>query len=189
MLTAAALLAVWFETETDGTVKLFDVRLVGANPNNAKKLLFTVIFIAAVVLLNYILRGIARLIVGRMKNDRVIFWTRQGIRLAMAILLVFGIASIWFSDPTRLATALGLVTAGVAFALQKVITSFAGYLVILRGRSFAADQGAITGEPFFALTAGRAVVVSRFNPQTGFNDFLSFDPVGNVTDLCDELAV
>ena len=61
-------------------------------------------------------------------------------------------------------------------------------LVILRGRSFAADQGEITGEPFFALTAGRAIVVSRFNPQTGFNDFLSFDPVGNVTDLCAELA-
>ena len=61
-------------------------------------------------------------------------------------------------------------------------------LVILRGRSFAADQGEITGEPFFALTAGRAVVVSRFNPQTGFNDFLSFDAVGNVTDLCAELA-
>jgi hypothetical protein len=60
--------------------------------------------------------------------------------------------------------------------------------VILRGRSFAADQGLITGEPFFALTAGRAIVVSRFNPQTGFNDFLSFDPVGNVTDLCDALA-
>ena len=61
-------------------------------------------------------------------------------------------------------------------------------LVILRGRSFAADQGELTGEPFFALTAGRAVVVSRFNPQTGFNDFLSFDSVGNVTDLCAELA-
>jgi len=38
---------------------------------------------------------------------------------------------------------------------------------------------------------GRAheeVVVSRFNPLTGFNDFLSFDAVGNVTDLCAQLA-
>jgi small-conductance mechanosensitive channel len=134
--------------ETDpktGTLKLFDVRLVGANPNNAKKLLFTVIFIAAVILLNYILRGIARLLVGGFKNERVMFWTRQGIRLAMAILLVFGIASIWFSDPARLATALGLVTAGVAFALQKVITSFAGYLVILRGKTFSVGDRIVMG--------------------------------------------
>jgi len=61
-------------------------------------------------------------------------------------------------------------------------------LVVLRGKSFAADQGLLTGDPFFALTAGRVIVVSRFNPQTGFNDFLSFEAVGNVNDLCDELA-
>jgi small-conductance mechanosensitive channel len=42
----------------------------------------------------------------------------------------------WFDDPARLATALGLVTAGFAFALQRVITAVAGYLLILRGRTF-----------------------------------------------------
>ena len=47
-----------------------------------------------------------------------------------------GLVSIWFDDPTRLTTALGLVTAGLAFALQKVVTAFAGYFVILRGRTF-----------------------------------------------------
>jgi small-conductance mechanosensitive channel len=31
---------------------------------------------------------------------------------------------------------MGLVTAGLAFALQKVVTAVAGYLVILRGRTF-----------------------------------------------------
>lgn len=44
--------------------------------------------------------------------------------------------SIWFDDPTRLATALGLVSAGLVFALQKVITAIAGYFVILRGSNF-----------------------------------------------------
>ena len=46
------------------------------------------------------------------------FWTRQGISLLAAVVLVLGLLSIWFSDPTRLATAFGLVSAGVAFALQ-----------------------------------------------------------------------
>lgn len=146
MLIPGAILAAWLEKDpTDGTLKLFDIRLVGANSANAKKLLFTVIFFVAVVVLNYLLRGIARLIVGGFKNERVIFWTRQGIRLAMFLLLLFGIASIWFSDPTRLATALGLVTAGVAFALQKVITSFAGYLVILRGKTFNVGDRIVMG--------------------------------------------
>ena len=31
---------------------------------------------------------------------------------------------------------LGLVTAGLAFALQRVITALAGYFVILRGNTF-----------------------------------------------------
>ena len=47
-----------------------------------------------------------------------------------------GLVSAWFDDPTRLTTALGLVTAGLAFALQKVVTAVAGYFVILQGRTF-----------------------------------------------------
>ena len=50
--------------------------------------------------------------------------------------MLMGAISIWFNDPTRLATFLGLVTAGVAFALQKPISALAGYLVILRGKTF-----------------------------------------------------
>ena len=64
------------------------------------------------------------------------FWTGQAIQLVTAILLLLGLVSIWFDDPTRLTTALGLVTAGLAFALQKVITAVAGYGVILRGKTF-----------------------------------------------------
>lgn len=54
----------------------------------------------------------------------------------VAAFMLFGIASIWFDDPTRLTTALGLITAGLAFALQKVVTAIAGYFVILRGKTF-----------------------------------------------------
>ncbi len=53
--------------------------------------------------------------------------------------------SIWFDGPNRLATALGLVTAGLAFALQRVITALAGYLVILRGRTFNVGDRIVMG--------------------------------------------
>jgi hypothetical protein len=61
-------------------------------------------------------------------------------------------------------------------------------LVFVRGRSYVADQGILTGDPFFRLTAGRVVVVSVFDPQTGFNDFLTVSGVGLETDLCAALA-
>jgi hypothetical protein len=61
-------------------------------------------------------------------------------------------------------------------------------LVIVRGASFVADQGLVTGDPFFHLITGRVVVVSVFDPDTGFNDFLSTSEVGHVTDLCAALA-
>jgi len=64
------------------------------------------------------------------------FWGRQAIRVITAALLVLGFLSIWFDDPARLTTVLGLISAGVAIALQRVITSFAAYVIILRGRLF-----------------------------------------------------
>jgi small-conductance mechanosensitive channel len=49
---------------------------------------------------------------------------------------VIGLLTVWVEDTTRLATIGGLIGAIVAFALQNVITVFAGYLIILRGRTF-----------------------------------------------------
>ena len=116
-------------------VELFGVKLVGVDAINGKKLVFALIFIAAMWLLGYALYGLARVVIPR-KYDRARFWTRQAIRLAMALFTLIGLLSIWFDDPTRLTTAVGLVTAGLAFALQKVVTALAGYFVILRGETF-----------------------------------------------------
>ena len=63
----------------------------------------------------------------------------------MAMVLLLGLASIWFDDPTRMATALGLLGAGLAFALQRVITAVAGYFVILRGKTFNVGDRIVMG--------------------------------------------
>ena len=117
-------------------VELFGIKLVGVNAENGWKLIFTVVFIAVLLLLTYFLRRAARYVLHGRGYERVEFWTRQGIGLLAASLLLMGATSIWFDDPTRLATALGLVTAGLAFALQKAVTAVAGYFVILRGKTF-----------------------------------------------------
>ena len=60
-------------------------------------------------------------------------------------MLILGLLSIWFEDPTRLTTALGLVTAGLAFALEKVVTAVAGYFVILQGKTFNVGDRIVMG--------------------------------------------
>jgi small-conductance mechanosensitive channel len=52
------------------------------------------------------------------------------------VITIIGLLSIWFNDPGRLATFLGLFTAGLAFALQRVVTALAGYFILLWGNSF-----------------------------------------------------
>ncbi len=120
----------------NGAVEILGVKLVGVTAENGMKLLFSVGFVLLTLLLASGLRWLTgRLLRGR-RDVRVAFWTRQAIHLITTVLLLLGLVSVWFDDPTRLTTALGLVTAGLAFALQKVVTSAAGYVVILRGRTF-----------------------------------------------------
>jgi len=126
-------------------VQLFGVKLVGVNAENAHKLLFSIIFILLLLLVS---RCVSRLL-GKLLHSRdsvrMTFWSQQAIHLAAAVVLVVGLVSIWFDDPARLTTALGLVTAGVAFALQRVITAFAGYFVILRGNTFNVRDRIVMG--------------------------------------------
>ncbi len=117
---------------------IFGIDWVGVTPENGRKLLLSLVFLAVVLSVSWVLRKLAGLVTGRGKGTplQVKFWTRQGISLFAAVVLILGLLSIWFSDPTRLATAFGLVSAGLAFALQQVVTSVAGYFVILRGNTF-----------------------------------------------------
>jgi len=125
-------------------------RLIGVNAETGLKLLFTVAFVSVLWLLQRLSYALAnQLLRGRYK-EQVRFWTRQGINLVTALLLLLGLLSIWFDNPARLATGVGLVTAGLAFALQRVITALAGYFVILRGQTFSVgdriEMGGVRGD-------------------------------------------
>jgi small-conductance mechanosensitive channel len=121
-------------------MEIYGIRLVGLGADTGRKLLLTAALVVALLLLRAVVGGVVGWAGRRRRTDerteRARFWTRQVVSLATAALLLFGLASIWFDDPGRLATAAGLVTAGVAVALQRVITSFAAYFIILRGRVY-----------------------------------------------------
>jgi small-conductance mechanosensitive channel len=109
---------------------------LGATSSVGTKLAVTALLAAAVV-------GVRLLVVAGVwaatrerPNSRFLFWTRQGTSLAALIVVGVVFASIWFDDPARLTTVIGLASAGLAIAAQKAVTAFAGYLVIMRGSTF-----------------------------------------------------
>lgn len=150
----------------NGAVQIFGVKLVGVNADNGAKLLFSLGFIALVLLINKGARRVARAnLLSSYEQSR--FWVRQAIQVTTALMLIVGLVSIWFDDPTRLATALGLVTAGLAFALQRVVTAIAGYAVILRGKTFNIGDrivmGGVRGD-VIALTFTQTTIMEMGQP-------------------------
>ncbi|MGZ2411338.1 small-conductance mechanosensitive channel [Sphingomonas sp. F9_3S_D5_B_2] len=126
-------------------IHLFGVPLIGATSQNLHKVVLTIVFLLGAWLLTKILRAILHLFIGSRAGTRFQFWAKQGVSLVLAGIVMLGILSIWFDNPARLATALGLVGAGVAFALQRVITAVAGYFVILRGKNFNVGDRIVMG--------------------------------------------
>lgn len=125
--------------------KIFGVTLIGATQHNWHKLLLTIAFIVIAWVIAWILRQILKLFIGSRSGTRFQFWAKQGVSLVVAAILILGVMSIWFDSPARLASALGLIGAGIAFALQRVITAVAGYFVILRGKTFNVGDRILMG--------------------------------------------
>lgn len=150
-------------------VELFGVKLLGFTAENGTKLLLTLA--AAVVLwgVGLLLRSVMRLFLRNREDARAQFWSQQAVQLATTLLFLVAFVSIWFSDPGRLTTAFGLVSAGLAFALQRVITAVAGYFVILRGRLFNVGDritmGGVRGD-VIALGYVRTTVMEMGEPAS-----------------------
>ncbi len=149
-------------------MQLFGIRLLGVDAQSGRKLLFTLAFF---ILLYFISKALS--VLAQTTRDhagkRITFWTRQGVSLVTFILGLLGFVSIWFDNPARLATGVGLVGAGLAFALQKVITSFAGYFVILRGKTFNVGDritmGGVRGD-VIALNFIQTVIMEMGEPPS-----------------------
>ncbi|MGI4827426.1 MAG: mechanosensitive ion channel family protein [Janthinobacterium lividum] len=149
-------------------VEIFGIRLLGIDAHNSQKLLVTAAFFVLLYCISKALRALAHVVGGR-AGRKGAFWTRQGVSLITFVLSLLGFVSIWFDNPARLATGVGLVGAGLAFALQKVITSFAGYFVILRGKTFNVGDritmGGVRGD-VIALNFIQTVIMEMGQPPS-----------------------
>jgi small-conductance mechanosensitive channel len=148
-------------------MEIFGIRFVGVTTENGHKLLLTMAFILGTLLLRACIVGVAHLATGRQRNERLMFWTRQGASITAAALAVFAVLSIWFDDPRRLTTGLGFFSAGLAFALQRVVTALAGYVVIMRGNTFTVGDritmGGVRGD-VIALTFTQTKLMEMGQP-------------------------
>lgn len=118
----------------NGALRIAGITLVGINAETGEKLLSSAVFILGLVVIRMLLHQLASTF-GKY-GERPRFWSHQAISITFLGVLIIGLVSIWFDNPARLATVFGLVSAGIAVALQRVITSFAAYFILLRGRNF-----------------------------------------------------
>ena len=133
-------------------MEILGITWVGLNLQNLHKVILSFGFVLLVLLIQWGLRRLAALCLRGTDHEvlNIKFWVRQAIGVASAAILILGLLSIWFDQPARMAGALSMVTAGLAFALQRVITAMAGYLVILRGANFTIgdriEMGGVHGD-------------------------------------------
>lgn len=136
--------------QAGGGVRLFGIELIGISAENGRKLLVSVLCVAAAWALAKLLRFVAGKLLGGRRDVRARFWSEQAVHIAMTLLLLVLLVSVWFDDPGRLATPAGLLTAGLAVALQRVITAVAGYFVILANQVFTVgdriSMGGVRGD-------------------------------------------
>jgi small-conductance mechanosensitive channel len=108
-----------------------------------RKLILTGVIIVVVVIVRNVIQ---RVILNRYRGDpHQVYMLRKiadYLITAVGLILLFG---LWIQRSTDLTVALGLVAAGLAFALQEIIGSIAGWLSIIFGRPFSLGDRIETG--------------------------------------------
>ena len=104
------------------------------------QILLTIAVLVGALVLRFVVAAIVRMAAGngwqRSEGARPRFWINQLTSLAVLIAVIIALLSIWVADAGRFASIAGLITAGIAVSLQRVLTSFAAYLIVLRGRVY-----------------------------------------------------
>ncbi len=102
------------------------------NPFYSK--LLTVII--GIVLINLLIRFLQRVISGRLKSKIVRYNVRRGLTFFGYLVIIVFIIGILSDQITSITVALGVTGAGIAFALQEVIVSIAGWIAISFGQFY-----------------------------------------------------
>lgn len=94
---------------------------------------------AAMVVIALVLATLAGWVVSRRADDPYArYYLRKIVHAVIVVLLLVALAVVWRPFAGRIGVVLGLITAGLAFAMQEVIGALAGWVSIFTGRQFRA---------------------------------------------------
>lgn len=128
-----------------------------ANPTLGTRILES---IAVVLLLWLIRRLIVRFVVDRIEDHDQIYLWKKGTEYSAIGIGALAIGGIWFSAFDNASTFLGLLSAGIAIALQDPLVNFVGWIYILLRNPFeVGDRIEVDG----LETAGDVVDIKLFS--------------------------
>ena len=164
------------------------------------------ILIAAIVFISLILRILQKSLSQYIESSEVRYRTRKFVKFLGFLLIVF-IVSVLFSDKLGgMTVALGVAGAGVAFALQEVIASIAGWVAVSFGNFYKVGDrvqlGGIMGDVIdigvlrtTLMECGQWVKADQYNGRIVrvANSFVFKEPVFNYSAdfpfLWDEISI
>ena len=111
--------------------------------DNQNNLLYTVFVVVGLLLLRQVVNFIVR---RRTDDAETIYRWRKAVEYLTLALGFIALILIWLPDTTSFATYLGLVSAGLAIALQDPITDFVGWLFIIWRHPFSLGDRIEIGE-------------------------------------------
>jgi len=114
-------------------------------PEFWRKLALTVAAISLVLIAGAIVRALATKLLPNREQQRTSFWTTQTVHLLTLAGAIVVVLVLWRDSIAQLGTVGGWMAAGLTVALQRVVTSFAGYLIILRGNVFTVGDRITVG--------------------------------------------
>jgi small-conductance mechanosensitive channel len=110
-----------------------------------RNLLLTVGLVAAILIAAALVRWITRATPFGGSATRARFWIAQATHLAVLAGIIVVLLSIWAPAAGGIGPVFGWAAAGLTIALQRVVTAFAGYLIILRGNVFTVGDRIMIG--------------------------------------------
>jgi len=117
----------------------------GLSPSVLENLLNTILVLTLYVILRAL---VARLIVRRIEDVTRRYMVGRTIKYVLGLLCFLILAKIWLVSGLNLGTFLGLLSAGLAIALQDLITNLAGWLFLIIRQPFrVGDRIQVVGGP------------------------------------------
>jgi small-conductance mechanosensitive channel len=108
-------------------------QIVGIPPQTQDRLIRTILLLVVI----WLIRHLARRVMCRRVTDLSRRYSlNKGINYVVGIIAIIGLIGVWVGGGGSIAAYLGIVSAGLAIALQDVISDLAGWLFVLSRRPF-----------------------------------------------------